>query len=47
MVLHELLTVVIPCKNERDNIKNVLKCLNKQKNSKDLLVIVADALVMI
>ena len=43
MVLHELLTVVIPCKNEKDNIRNILKCLNEQKNSKDLLVIVADA----
>ena len=43
MVLHEILTVVIPCKNEKDNVGNILKCLNKQENSKDLLVIVADA----
>ena len=43
MVLHEILTVVIPCKNEKDNIGNILKCLNEQENSKDLLVIVADA----
>jgi glycosyltransferase involved in cell wall biosynthesis len=42
MDLQNLLTVVIPCKNERENIKNVLKSLNNQKNSKDLLVIVAD-----
>jgi glycosyltransferase involved in cell wall biosynthesis len=42
MDLQNLLTVVIPCKNERENIKNVLSSLNNQKNSKDLLVIVAD-----
>ena len=42
MELQDLLTVVIPCKNERENIKNVLNSLNKQKNSKGLLVIVAD-----
>lgn len=42
MELHKLLTVVIPCKNEKENIKNILKCLNNQSHSKDLLVIVAD-----
>jgi len=42
MELKDLLTVVIPCKNERENIQNVLHCLNNQKNSKGLLVIVAD-----
>lgn len=42
MELQNLLTVVIPCKNEKENIKNVLKSLNNQKNSKGLLVIVAD-----
>ena len=42
MILHEILTVVIPCKNEKENIKNLLSCLNKQENSKNLRVIVAD-----
>ena len=42
MELQDLLTVVIPCKNEKENIRNVLNSLNKQKNSKGLLVIVAD-----
>lgn len=42
MELHNLLTVVIPCKNEKDNIGNILKCLNEQVNSKNLLVIIAD-----
>ena len=42
MELQNLLTVVIPCKNEKENIRNVLNSLNKQKNSKGLLVIVAD-----
>ena len=42
MELQDLLTVVIPCKNERENIRNILDSLNKQKNSKGLLVIVAD-----
>ena len=42
MELQDILTVVIPCKNEKENIRNVLNSLNKQKNSKGLLVIVAD-----
>ena len=42
MKLQDLLTVVIPCKNEKENIRNILNSLNKQKNSKGLLVIVAD-----
>lgn len=42
MDLKNLLTVVIPCKNERENIRNILRCLNEQQDSKDLLVIVAD-----
>ena len=42
MELQDLLTVVIPCKNEKENIQNILNSLNKQKNSEGLLVIVAD-----
>lgn len=42
MEIKDLLTVVIPCKNEKENIKNILYCLNNQNNSKDLLVVVAD-----
>ena len=42
MKLKDLLTVVIPCKNEKENIKNILGCLNNQNDSKGLLVIVAD-----
>lgn len=42
MDLQNLLTVVIPCKNEGRNIQNILKCLNNQENSKNLSVIVAD-----
>ena len=42
MKLKDLLTIVIPCKNEQENIKNILACLNKQNDSKGLLVIVAD-----
>ena len=42
MKLKDLLTVVIPCKNEKENIKNILGCLNDQNDSKGLLVIVAD-----
>lgn len=42
MKLEDLLTVVIPCKNEKENIKNILSCLNNQNDSKGLLVIVAD-----
>lgn len=42
MILSEILTVVIPCKNEKENIQNILSCLNKQENSQNLKVIVAD-----
>ena len=41
-MLSERLTIVIPCKNEKENIKNILGCLNDQNDSKGLLVIVAD-----
>jgi glycosyltransferase involved in cell wall biosynthesis len=40
--LKNLLTVVIPCKNEKEHIKLCLNSLNNQRGSKDLKVIIAD-----
>lgn len=40
--LAELLTVVIPCKNEESYIGKLLQDLEKQRGSRDLLVIVCD-----
>ena len=42
MVLNEILTIVIPCKNEKENIKNILSCLNRQNGSNNLQVFIAD-----
>ncbi len=43
MILNELLTIVIPCKNEKENIKNVLNCLNNQNGSINLKVFISDS----
>ena len=42
MILNEILTIVIPCKNEKENIKNILSCLNRQNGSNNLQVFIAD-----
>lgn len=42
MILKDNLTVVIPCKNEGINIKNILSDLNSQEGSDGMKVIVAD-----
>lgn len=42
MELSKLLTVVVPCKNEQETIKNLLSSLNSQHYVKDLNVIIAD-----
>ena len=42
-MVKDLLTVVIPCKNERDLIDLTLGCLNKQYNIKGTKVIIADS----
>ena len=43
MKLNELLTIVIPCKNERDIISKTLDLLNHQKNIEGVNVIVCDS----
>ena len=43
MKLKDLLTIVIPCKDENENIKNILSDINNQNESSGLNVIVADA----
>lgn len=43
MKLHELVTVVIPCKNEEFYIDGVLKSLYMQHHLRDVRIIIADA----
>jgi glycosyltransferase involved in cell wall biosynthesis len=43
MKLSELITIVIPCKNELNIIEQSLTLLNFQKNIKDVKVIIADS----
>jgi len=40
--MKDLLTVVIPCKNEKDNIYECVSFISKQVGSSDLKVIIAD-----
>lgn len=42
MKLSEKLSIIIPCKNEKKNIKMVLDCLNFQNNIDGVKVIVSD-----
>ena len=41
-MLKDLLTIVIPCKNEKEVVKKTLNLINKQDGIKDVNVIVAD-----
>ena len=43
MKLNDLLTIVIPCKNEKDIISKTLDLLNHQTNIKGVKVIVCDS----
>ena len=42
MKINELLTIVIPCKNESEVISITLDLLNKQKNISNTRVIICD-----
>ena len=43
MMLNELLTIVIPCKNEKEIISKSLDLLNHQNNIEGVKVVVCDS----